>query len=117
MHYLGIRKFYVADMENKLVYCVNQYETFADADYLHIHLELVAGWDYIDPDNQYFGDVQGWCSADRFTEDIQYEWVIQYFLQEGMIEALEANGYTLMAISDTSDLKRIIDGVENLSKA
>lgn len=92
-HYLENHKFYVMDEDEKLVYKVGEYETYYDYDALHIHLELVAGWDYVNPDEN---DEQGWCPAERFVEDIQHETVAQYFLKEGMEEALEDNGYVIM---------------------
>ena len=92
-HYLESNKFYVMNEAEKLVYKVSEYETFYDCSYLQINLELVAGWDYVNPD---YNDVQGWCPADRFVEDVQFEMVSQYFLQEGMKEALEANDYTIL---------------------
>ena len=92
-HYLESNKFYVVDETEKLVYKVSEYETFSDASYLQINLELVAGWDYVNPD---YNDIQGWCPADRFVEDVQWEVATQYFLKEGMEEALQENGYTIL---------------------
>ena len=104
-HYLENNKFYVINSDEKLVYKVGEYETYSGCTYLQINLELVAGWDYVNPD---YNDVQGWCPADRFVEDIQFEMVSQYFLAEGMKEALEENGYTILEeISPT--LQAIID--------
>ena len=104
-HYLESHKFYVENEDDKLVYKVGSYETYANCNYLHINLELVAGWDYVNPDEN---DIQGWCPANRFVEDIQTETVIQYFLQEGMKEALEANGYTILE-NINSHLQEIIN--------
>ena len=104
-HYLENYKFYVVDEDEKLVYKVGEFETFSDYEAIQIHLELVAGWDYVNPDEN---DIQGWCPANRFVEDVQTETVIQYFLQEGMKEALEDNGYTILR-RFSPDLKAIID--------
>lgn len=104
-HYLENHKFYVVNEAEKLVYKVGEYETFYGHDAIHIHLELVAGWDYVNPDEN---DVQGWCPADRFVEDVQEEMVFQYFLVEGMKEALKANDYTVLEEISPS-LKAIID--------
>lgn len=91
--YLGNRKFYVYNSTEKLVYLVNEFEAYYNSEYLQIHLELVAGWDYVNPDEN---DVQSWVSADKFIEEVQDEYINQYFLKEGMEEALEENGYTIL---------------------
>lgn len=104
-HYLENNKFYVVNDDEKMVYKVGEYETYSNCTYLQINLELVAGWDYVNPD---YNDVQGWCPADRFVEDVQFEMVSQYFLKEGMEEALEANGYTVLEEINPS-LQAIID--------
>ena len=104
-HYLDNHKFYVMNEDAKLVYQVGEFETFHNSEGIHIHLELVAGWDYVNPDEN---DVQGWCPADRFVEDIQDEMVFQYFLVEGMKEALKENGYKVLD-KITPDLQKIIN--------
>ena len=104
-HYLENSKFYVLNADEKLVYKVGEYETYSGHDAIHIHLELVAGWDYVNPDEN---NVQGWCPADRFVEDVQMEIVAQYFLVEGMKEALTENDYTILE-NITPDLQKIID--------
>lgn len=104
-HYLENHKFYVLNEDAKLVYKVGEYETYHDSEGIHIHLELVAGWDYVNPDEN---DVQGWCPANRFVEDVQWEMVFQYFLVEGMKEALQENGYTILD-KISPDLQRIIN--------
>lgn len=105
-HYLESHKFYVENEEDKLIYKVGSYETYADCNYLRINLELVAGWDYVNPDEN---DIQGWCPADKFVEDVQTETVIQYFLQEGMKEALEANDYKVLE-NIGCQLQKVING-------
>ena len=104
-HYLESNKFYVMDETEKLVYKVATYETYSDCTYLQVNLELVAGWDYVNPD---YNDIQGWCPADKFVEDVQYESVMQYFLKEGMEEALEENGFTVLE-EISPKLQAIID--------
>lgn len=79
--------------EDKLAYKVSGIEIYDNQNYISVELELVAGWDYVDPDTS---DIQGWCPAERFVEDVQYDFVIQYFVEESMTEALEANGYTVL---------------------
>ena len=109
-HYLENHKFYVMDENAKLVYKVGEYETFSGCEAIHIHLELVAGWDYVNPD---YSDMQGWCSAENFVDDIQSEIVTQYFLVEGMKEALEENDYTVLE-NISPALQKIIDKHEEI---
>ena len=49
-HYLENQKFYVINEEEKLVYKVGEFETYVNADFITWELELVAGVDYINPD-------------------------------------------------------------------
>lgn len=104
-HYLENHKFYVVNDTENLVYKVSEFEVYDNHDGIHIHLELVAGWDYVNPDEN---DVQGWCPADKFVDDVQTEIIAQYFLVEGMKEALAANDYTVLE-NITPDLQKIID--------
>lgn len=104
-HYLENHKFYVVDETEKLVYKVGEFETYGNADFITVELELVAGWDYVNPDEN---DIQGWVGADRFVEDIQYEYVNQLFLVEGMKEALDYHGYTVLEKISPA-LQKIID--------
>lgn len=104
-HYLENYKFYVVNEDEKLVYKVGKFETYGNANFITIELELVAGWDYVNPDEN---DIQGFVPADRFVEDIQFEYINQYLLEEGMKEALEANGYTVLENINPS-LQAIID--------
>lgn len=104
-HYLENNKFYVVNEDDNMVYKVGEFETYYGHDAIHVYLELVAGWDYVNPDEN---DVQGWCPADRFVEDVQGAVIAQYFLVEGMQEALQENGFTFLE-NITPDLQRIID--------
>ena len=104
-HFLEKHKFYVVNDTEKLVYEVNNFETYGDADFISIELELVAGWDYVNPDEN---DIQGWVPADNFIEDIQFEYVSQYLIKEGMEEALQENGYTILK-NIAPNLQKIID--------
>lgn len=103
--YLESYKFYVENKHDKLVYKVADYQVYDDCDYIQINLELVAGWDYVNPDEN---DVQGWCPAENFVEDIQFEYVLQYFFAEGMKEALEEHEYTILE-KISPNLQKIID--------
>lgn len=105
--YLGDKTIYVEN-DIKLIYKVESIEAYDGYDSLHLNLTLVAGWDYINPDEN---NVQGWCPASRFVEDVQSETVIHYFIKESMKEALEANDYTVI-VSMSGDLKRVIEASE-----
>lgn len=91
--YLENNKFYVVDEAEKLVYKVGEFSVYDNSTAIEIHLELVAGWDYVNPDEN---DIQGWCPANRFIEEVQDEYINQYFLVEGMKESLQENGYTVL---------------------
>lgn len=41
-------------------------------------------------------DVQGWCPADRFIEDVQDVQEICYIMEESVKECLEANDYEVL---------------------
>ena len=82
---------YVQDEDNKLVYKVCDYDAYNN--YITWSLELVAGWDYINPD---YTDQQGWVSNNNFVQDVQFITVLQYMLEESFKEAVETNGLTVM---------------------
>lgn len=103
-YFLENKKFYVINEEN-LVYKVGEFETYGNTDFITWELELVAGLDYVNPDES---DIQDWVEADNFIEDVQYEYVTQYFLKEGAEEALEENGYKVVEEIDFN-LQAIID--------
>lgn len=104
-HYMEKNKLYVKNDTENLVYKIAEYETFQDSSYILIHLELVAGWDYVNPDEN---DIQGWCTAENFVEDVQFESFPQYFIDESMKEAIEANNYTIME-EIAPNLQAVID--------
>ena len=89
--YLSDHKLYVKNNDN-LIYVVDSFDCYDNHPYIGVHLQLVAGWDYLNEDS----DMQGWCHADRFIEDIQTDYINQYFLVESMKESLEENGYKVM---------------------
>lgn len=79
--------------DNALVYKVESMEIYDGYNSLRLNLVLVCGWDYINPDEN---DIQGWCKADRFIEDVQYEQEICYIMEESVTECLESNGYIIL---------------------
>ena len=105
-HFLESYKFYVIN-EEKFVYKVGEFETYGNINFITWELELVAGWDYVNPD---YNNVQGFVPANRFVEDIQYEYINQLFLVEGAKDVLEYYGYKILeAEKITPDLQKIID--------
>ena len=109
-HYLGDRNMILVKNSDNLVYKVNEYETWRDTNYISWTLELVAGWDYIDPDTV---TGQGWCPANRFIEDVQEERVSQYFLQESLMSALESEDFTVLNEIEVNSVKLAIGGYNN----
>lgn len=89
--YLSDHKLYVKNNDN-LIYVVDSFDCYDNHPYIGVHLQLVAGWGYLNEDS----DMQGWCHADRFIEDIQTDYINQYFLVESMKESLGENGYKVM---------------------
>lgn len=106
--YLEGKKFYVKNEEN-FIYEVKSFEAYDGYNTLHFNLELVAGWDYINPD---MNDIQGYVPADRFVEDLQSETVIQYFMEESLKECMEANDYEVLE-KLSPELQAIVDKSNN----
>lgn len=108
--YLEKNKFYVETKE-KLVYEVNNYDVYGGTNYAQINLILIAGWDYVNPDES---DIQSYVSADRFVEDVQNTFENWYIFKEGMEESLTENGYTILDKESMDNrLKKIIEDKEN----
>ena len=89
--YLGSNEMTV--VQDNLKYQVKSFETYDGCSNATINLELIAGWDYINPD---MSDVQGWCPPERFTEDVQDEYCVWSFLNESMKECLIDEGYEII---------------------
>lgn len=86
-------KIYVRNNDN-LIYVVESVTSYNNGcDYMQVNLKLVAGIDYINPDEN---DMQDWCSANNFVEEVQEDSINQYFIKESMVEALENNDYTIV---------------------
>lgn len=69
------------------------YENKPKNSYIVLGLELVCGWDYVNPD---YSDTQGYVSAEHFIDDVQYDNVVCYFVTESVENALEENGYEII---------------------
>ena len=90
--YLENKTIYVKNDE-EFIYKVASFETYDNTDTIYLNLELVAGINYINPDES---DIVNYVPANRFTEDIQNETVVQYLFKEGMTKALEETGYRII---------------------
>lgn len=60
---------------------------------LDIKLNLICGWDYINPD---CNDIQGYVPNNRFVEDVQTETEVCYYYEEGIKNCLIENGYEII---------------------
>jgi len=90
--YLTNHEFYVKTNEN-LIYKTESVDAYDENPWLRVNLVLVAGYDYINPDES---DIQGYISASNFVDSVQIESVIQYYLIEGMKQCLIDNGYKIL---------------------
>lgn len=79
--------------DNNMIYVVSSIEMFDNHKYMIIHLSLVCGWDYINPD---YNNQQGYVKASNFICDVQTEMFSFYFLEESLTECLESNGYNII---------------------
>lgn len=101
--YFDNKKFYVRNDDN-MIYEIGTFEVYDGYNSIHLNLELVAGWDYVNPD---YNDIQGYVPADRFIEDVQTDTVIQYFLEESATDALESDGYYIITLPES--VKKILE--------
>ena len=60
--------------------------------YMIIKLDLICGKDWVEVNS--YGGTQGWIPAENFIDEVQFEQVVCYFYTEGVLSALEENGYT-----------------------
>lgn len=96
-------KIYVKNEDN-LIYCLEYFEVYDKSNNFILNLNLVAGWDYINPD---ISNEQGYVPANRFVEDVQLESITCYFLTEGINECLEDNGYEILNAEDLSAISLV----------
>lgn len=62
-----------------------------------VNLELVAGYDYINPDEN---DIQGFVQAEIFTDDVQGDIFTIYPLHESLSDRLEEEDYKVIDINN-----------------
>lgn len=100
-HYFNTYKKIVRTKDD-YVYETYSYETFDDSTMLQINLQLVGA-----------KENNAWLMAKDMPEDVQWEIIMQFFLTEGMAEALEANGYHIIDKLPDGLSKRIQDEYSN----
>lgn len=84
--------------EDRLIYKLSSVEEISCTGYgLSYMLDLVAGHDYINPDES---NAQGFVSAEAFVESVQWESFTVYPLEESLGERLTEEGYTVINIKD-----------------
>ena len=76
--------------EEKMVYKVEMVARQVSEFYYLLNLELVVGWDYVNPDEN---DVQGYVGAENFVEEVQYESFAFYPIEETINGRLEEEGF------------------------
>lgn len=90
--YLTNNEIYVKT-ESNLLYKTESIVMHDCESYLTVNLELVAGYDYINPDEN---NIQGYISASNFVDSVQTESVVQYYMVESMKRCLIDNGYEIL---------------------
>ena len=83
--------------EEKMVYKVEMESRQPSEFYYLLNLELVAGWDYVNPDEN---DIQGYVSANMFVEEEQYHSYTFYPMDETILERLKDEGYERVYIEE-----------------
>lgn len=84
--------------EEKMIYRLTDMRIMDSRQHGFIYeLELVAGYDYINPDEN---DIQGFVDAESFTEDVQDEEFTVYPMHESLADRLKEEGFTVIDIND-----------------
>ncbi|MDX5885024.1 hypothetical protein [Bacillus cereus group sp. BfR-BA-00999] len=84
--------------EEKMIYKISRYRELQSSTLGFTYdLDLVAGYDYINPDEN---DIQGFVEAKNFTDDVQSDILTVYPLSESLGERLEESGYKVIKIED-----------------
>lgn len=83
---------------DKMIYKVARFEQLGANEHCFLyHLELVAGYDYVDPD---WSDRQGFVSKEGFVESVQDDSLTVYPMHESLAERLDDEGYRVINIDD-----------------
>lgn len=89
---------YVRTEDRNFIYKIVSVEELGSMTHcLRYEMELVAGYDYIEPD---YNNRQGYITPNMFTESVQYESISVYPLEESLKESLESDGYEVINIDD-----------------
>ena len=84
--------------EEKMIYKIESVRQLDSKEYgLLYNLELVAGYDYVNPD---LSDAQGFVNADRFIDDVQLHSFTLYPMEENLGERLEEEGFKVIDIKN-----------------
>jgi len=93
-----LRKSIYVINEDKMIYRVESFSEMDSNSYgLCYTLELVAGYDYVNPD---VNDIQGFIEAKNFVEEAQAEWLTVYPMEESLGERLKEEGYKVIDIEN-----------------
>lgn len=85
------------ESEDKFVYKVEMVARQKESFYYSLELELIAGWDYVNPDEN---NIQGYVGADRFTESVQGDYLTFYPMDETILERLDDAGYKPVTLEE-----------------
>lgn len=89
---------HVLNIDKKFIYQINNVKEVGSGSHcLSYELELIAGHDYINPDEN---DIQGFVDNRAFVESVQYEDLTVFPLEESLGERLKEEGYRLIDIED-----------------
>lgn len=84
--------------EERFIYKVARVEELSYKSYgLSYMLDLVAGYDYVNPDES---NAQGFVSAEAFVESVQWDCLTVFPLEETLGGRLKEEGYTVININD-----------------
>ena len=89
---------FVLEVHKKFIYKIDTVKEIGSGSHaLQYELELVAGHDYINPDEN---DIQGFVDNRAFVESVQYEDLTVFPLEESLGERLKEEGYRVINIDD-----------------
>ncbi|KEK23860.1 hypothetical protein [Bacillus gaemokensis] len=85
-------------IKENMIYVITRMRQIADSTGLGFtyDLDLVAGYDYINTDES---NVQGFIPANNFIDEVQWDIINVYPLEESLGERLKEEGYTVIDIS------------------
>lgn len=86
-------------IKENMIYAITRVRQIADSTGLGFtyDLDLVAGYDYINTDES---NAQGFIPANNFIDEVQWDIINVYPIQESLGERLEEEGYKVINIED-----------------